>query len=317
MQRFCLLTVCAALLGSPAAVRSELVNALRAVVHDAVITHAEVRVLTEDAARELLRQYRSQPDVFQKKVIEAERDNVEQLMERQLIIHEFSSSGYNLPESVVDDIVEEQIRAQFGDRMTATKTLEARGITFEKFRKQVRERFILRAMRDKNIAQEIIISPHKIEVYYEAHKEEYKIGDELKIQMLQINRAPDTDPAQSRKLAQEILGRLNEGAAFEVMAGMYSQRQSPAPGGEWWERSKLRKELADAVANLKAGERSGVIETPDACYIVKVEETRPARYKPLNEVRDDIEKILLIEERERLTREWVAKLRKKTYTKYY
>jgi len=79
----------------------------------------------------------------------------------------------------------------------------------------------------------------------------------------------------------------------------------------------LRKELAEIAFGLKPGERSGVIETADACYVMLVEDTRSAHYKPLVDVRDQIDQVLTLEERGRLEKQWVNKLRKKTFTKYY
>jgi len=85
------------------------------------------------------------------------------------------------------------------------------------------------------------------------------------------------------------------------------------------ERKVLRKELAEVAFSLKVGEHSGVIEThdPSACYLMYVEDKRPAHYKSLGEVRDEIEQNLKLEEKSRLEKQWIAKLRKKTFVRYY
>jgi parvulin-like peptidyl-prolyl isomerase len=79
----------------------------------------------------------------------------------------------------------------------------------------------------------------------------------------------------------------------------------------------LREELADAAFKLKPGETSSVIETPAAFYILRVEEKQEARVKPLPDVRDQIEKLLLGKERTRLQQAWIDKLRKKTYIRAF
>jgi parvulin-like peptidyl-prolyl isomerase len=68
---------------------------------------------------------------------------------------------------------------------------------------------------------------------------------------------------------------------------------------------------------LKPGEKSGVIETPEACYLMLVEDKRPEHIKPLNEVRDDIEKTLLAQEGNRLQKQWIDRLKKKTFVRYF
>src|SRR5262249_16610344 len=143
-------------------------------------------------------------------------------IERQLILHEFETAGYNLPESIIDQQLDDYIKSKYNDRVTLTKTLQQEGITFEKFRQQYRDRFIVGAMREKNINKEIMISPHKIEAYYLDHKDDFKEEDKVKLRMIVLTNAPDADATQSRKLADEILQKLNDGASFADMT-MYSQ----------------------------------------------------------------------------------------------
>jgi beta-lactamase regulating signal transducer with metallopeptidase domain len=62
--------------------------------------------------------------------------------EENLITAEFETAGYSLPESVLDDLVQETIQKEFGDRATLTRALQDRGMTFKEFRQQIRERFM-------------------------------------------------------------------------------------------------------------------------------------------------------------------------------
>ena len=60
-----------------------------------------------------------------------------------LVEHEFKTAGYSLPENVLDDLVQEKIKNEFGDRATLVRELEDRGITFEKLREEIRDRFLV------------------------------------------------------------------------------------------------------------------------------------------------------------------------------
>jgi hypothetical protein len=62
---------------------------------------------------------------------------------------------------------------------------------------------------------------------------------------------------------------------------------------------------------------SDAIETPDACYLMLVEQTRPSHVKQLNDVRDDIEKNLRAQEQARLEKQWIARLKAKTFILYF
>jgi parvulin-like peptidyl-prolyl isomerase len=96
-----------------------------------------------------------------------------------------------------------------------------------------------------------------------------------------------------------------------------SQRPQRKAGGEWFERSGLRKELADAVAGLKPGQHSGVVETPESYYLLQVDEAEPAHLRPIGEVREQIERSLVLEERSRLEKQWIDRLKKKTFVRYF
>ncbi|HEU5126250.1 MAG TPA: peptidylprolyl isomerase [Verrucomicrobiae bacterium] len=306
------------LAGFHSSAEPEIADRIAVVVHDSLVTSQQVEDYTAPLIDDLRRQFRGDPQGYQKKLYELLNENTEILVQRELILHEFETAGYSLPESVIDNYVQQRIRSRYGDRATLTKSLQKEGITFEKFRQQIRDQFIVEQMRLKNVADAVLISPHKIEVYYVTHTNDFKVEEQVKLRMIILNKTA-TEPDQARKIADEILEKLNEGASFAEMASVYSQDSKRAQGGAWdWvEKSVLRKDLADVAFNLKPGEKSGVIETPEACYLMLVEDRRPAHIKPLNDVRAEIEKTLLGEEQDRLQQQWNERLKKKTFIRYF
>ena len=198
---------------------NDIVNGIEAVVHDSVVTTQDVLEYSEKAEFELRRDYRSQPSVLQQKMFEARRDSEEQLLERQLILHEFKVASLSIPEKYIQDEVNSQVRSH-GDRMVFIKTLEQQGMTFDKYRLLTRERLIERLMRQQHASPEkIIISPHKIETYYQDHREAFKLEDRVKLRMIVLNKANSGgDAAQARKTAEEVLAKVNAGGNFSELA---------------------------------------------------------------------------------------------------
>jgi len=301
-------------------VNAQLVDGIKAVVAESPVTYVEVANISAPAVETLSHQYDGEG--LQQRVFEVETNNLEHLVARQLILQEFKT--YNVPETILDKDVDKRIQEIvhdrfYGDRMRMIKTLQAEGTTLERFRKNIRDQFIEVALRNKNVSSEIIISPHKVESYYQDHRDEFKMEDEVKLRMIVLNRATDGNAPDPKKLGEEILSKLQEGASFEEMARIYSQGSQASRGGDWgwYATSKLRKEFADAASPLKAGERSGLIEASDAFYIMLVEDKKPVRYKTLAEVRDEIEKNLKLEETSRLEKQWIARLKKKTFVKFF
>jgi len=314
MKTFRSLLVVAALLALSRPLHADppkIASGIQAIVHDSVITYQEVDLFAAQAVDVASRQFRNDREGFKKKLDDLREESLKQLVERQLILHDFAAAGYNLPESIIDEAVKDRIRDRYGDRKTLTKTLQAQGMTYERFRQQMREQIIVEALRSKNISSEIIISPKKIERYYNEHATNYQVEDQVNLRMIVLNKPIEADTEQ-KKLADDIIVKLKEGANFTEMAKVYSQG-SQRDKSAYWTRSSLKKELADVAFTLKAGEFSPVIETPKTVCILLVEENKPAHISPLAEVRDEIEKNLLVEERARLDKQYTDKLKKKTF----
>lgn len=319
MKIFRFIPILALLLCAGPRLHAEMVDGIMAVINDTVITRQQVEDYVGPAIDTLRREYAGGSEAaFQQKVTATMSDGLEQLVERQLILHDFDAQGYRMPDSYLDQLVQEQIRDRYTDRVTLMKTLQAQGETFEQFRRKVRDQTIETFMRSKKIGQEIVISPYRIETYYNAHQNDFKVEDEINLRMITLNRTGGDD-TNTVNLAREIRSQIKNGASFTDMAKIYSQDTLRNQGGDrgWIERSVLRKELADAAATLPVGQVSDVIETPDACYLMLIEQKRPAHVKPLNDVRDEIEKNLRAQEQARLLKQWIERLKAKSFILYF
>lgn len=312
-------TICLATGPSPAIGEPALMDGVAVIVNDKVITHSAVEAATAQVFDLLRRQYGRQPQVFEQKLNEARRERLEALVERELILHEFATAGYNLPESLIDDEISRRIRKDFGNRLNLTRTLQDRGMTYEGFRQDVREKFIVDAMRAQNVGAAFIISPAKIDTFYKQNQDSYKVGDQVKLRMVSLNKTSEPLPGAHKKLAEEIRVKIKEGASFAEMASIYSTGSQRGQGGDWgWiEKSVLGADLADVAFALKPGEVSAVTEREDGYYLMLVEETKAAHIRPLAEVRDQIEGNLRTQELDRLRKKWMDKLKAKSFVQYY
>ncbi|MGV3771567.1 MAG: peptidylprolyl isomerase, partial [Verrucomicrobiales bacterium] len=225
--------------------------------------------------------------------------------------------GYVVPESYIQNRINEDIK-KFGDRLNLTKTLQAQGITFETYRTRIRERVILDLMWRQKVPNDPLISPAKIENYYVQNRDKFNVEDQVKLRMIVLNNTAQS-PVDAKKLADEIHLKLNEGVPFEELASLYSQGSQAAQGGDWgWvEKKVLREDLAEVAFKLKPGQRSGVIETEQGVFIMKVEEAKVSYTKSLSEVRDEIEATLKAEENKRLRKQWIAQLKQKSFVRYF
>ena len=315
-----LLLLALALLQSAALLRAaapDLVNGIAVIVADAVITYKDVQFAMEEDLDLLERRYGGQPQVFQQKAAELEKAKLEDMVENQLVLQEYKKAGYSVPESYFQGRVEEEIR-KFGDRLTLTKTLQAQGITFETWRTRIREREILRLMWQQKVPHEPLISPAKIENYYVKHRDDFKMEDQAKLRLIVLTNSP-TGFYSSKKVAEEIIAKLDQKVPFEELARVYSSGSQAQEGGDWgWvQKNALREELRNVAFSLEPGQHSGAIETPTAVYVMLVEDKKVAYTKTLSETRDEVESILKADETKRVRKQWIDQLKSKAFVRYF
>ena len=297
-----------------------MVNGIAARVNDAIITFQQIEGEMDEPERLLRSQLRTQPEALNQRITQLRNDTVELLIERLLILDDFNTNpNYKLPESVIEEVIRRRIRDKFGDRARMIKTLEQQGIKLETFRQRIKEEIIVNAMEFKNVSSAIVISPYKIETYYELHLDDLKVEDEVKLRMIFLKNKTDRDAQATKKLAEEILSEIKAGASFAEKASAKSDDAYAAEGGlrPAEDRKTLREDLAKVAFSLKPGELSDVLELPEGCYLMKVEEFHPAHTKALNEVRAEIEKTLEAAQRQRLRKQWIERLKAKAFIRLF
>jgi peptidyl-prolyl cis-trans isomerase SurA len=296
----------------------DLLNGVAVLVNDAVITIKDIQLALRDDIELLERQFAGRPQQFMQKAAELERAKIEELIENQLVLQEFKRAGYVIPESYFQSRLDEEIRKSYGDRLTLTKTLQAQGLTFEAYRTRLREREILRLMWQQRVPREPLISPTKIENYYVQNRDKFKQEDQVKLRMIVLTNSPNNRFFSPRKVADEIVAKLDQKVPFEELARIYSQELQADRGGERpYAKTALREDIARVAFQLNPGEHSRPIETPEGIFIIKLEDKKVAYIQSLAEVRDEIENTLRAEEVNRLRRQWIDQLRSKALIRYF
>ncbi|HEY6228747.1 MAG TPA: peptidylprolyl isomerase [Verrucomicrobiae bacterium] len=298
--------------------QSQVVNAIAVIVNDQVITMKDLFMAMRDDIDFLQQRYASQPKVLDEKLKQLKAETLETMVDNRLVLNEFKTIGKPLPESLIDQRVNEDVKKKFGDRLTAIKTLQQGGVTWESYREKVRDNFILQLMWNAKVPHDPVISPTRIENYYVKHQDEYKLEDRVKLRMIVVTNRP-SGGVSAMELAREIAKKVDEGASFSEMARVYSQGSQAADGGDWgWvERKVLRQDLAKVAFSLKAGQRSEPIETPSGVYLMYAEQAELSHVRSLTEVREEIENTLKADEVRRLRQQFVERLKKKNLVVYF
>ena len=315
----CLLSLASLCPASLAAEQNQqVINGIAAVVNGDVITYSQVRDLSEPREKLLRSQFTGEE--LANKIKEARKAVLQDLIDRQLIVQAFNKESFQIPDHYIDQRTDEIIKESFGgDRNTFIKTLQAQNYTMSEFKKLEREKMIVQAMRGKNVKRITVISPVKVNEYYAQHRSEFSSKAEIKLRMIMIPGKSGDGAGAQKAMAQEILGKLVGGAAFDRMAQMYSEDSTRDVGGDWgWVAPKtLAAPLEKVAFSLPKGKVSSLVELGGNYYILKVEDKRGGETRPLAQVREDIEKKLMQEEAQHQQDLWLAGLRQKAYIRTF
>ena len=179
--------------------------------------------------------------------------------------------------------------------------LEQRGISLEEFKDRLR----LDAMLDQIALQEIPVSQTDIEQYRKQHQEEFSHGEQVRAWMIML---------ETRENAETVAAALAAGGDFAGLAEAFSTDPGTAPqSGDmgYFEREDYAPEIAQVAFELEPGQISDIIQAPDGYCILRVEDRRPARVRPLAQVQDEISARLKQERQAHMRQEWLVEQRKR------
>lgn len=332
LRRLCFLGSFAALLpvavvaqtpapSSPAdALTLRFANGVVAVAEDKVITVDDLRREIAPRIPALQRSARNEKE-FNEKLEALQDDIVQEMIDRILIVKEFKKDDKRkVPDSYINNaIAEEQIRRFDGDRSKFLAYLRNSGLTYRDYRKKVEDDMIYDYMRGQQRKNQNIVSPARVESFYNENKDRFLQDDQVHMRLLSLTRQDGESDADLLARAGKVVDRFKAGAKFEDLARELSQDSKRAKGGDWgWQpRADLKPEFSAPLFKLEKGQATGPILAPEAVYILYVEDRKFAGTQSLADVREQIEKILVNQMARESEERWIERLRRNAYVKIY
>src|SRR5580692_8293034 len=295
-------------------------NGIVAIAEDKIITVDDVRREVTPLIPQVRREARNEQEFNQK--LEALQDEaIQNLIDRVLIIKDFQKDDKkHVPQSFVDNQIAEELTVQFdNDRSKFLAYLRARGTTMRDYRKETEEDIIYNYMMHQQHKSQSIVSPVRIEQYYKENKDRFYQDDSVHLRLIQLSRGAATTDGDLRGQADSILLRLRSGEKFEDLAKEYSSDSRRAKGGDWgWmKRSDLKPEFSEPLFAVKKGDCSEPVILPEGGFLLFAEDRKYAGIQPLDEVRDQIERILVQQMGREYEDRWLERLRRNGYVKHF
>ena len=296
-------------------------NGIVAVAEEKIITVADVMQYIGPLLPQLRNEAKNEKE-FQERLEQLQDSAIQDLIDRVLIVKEFrKDEKRQIPQSYVDNAIADEIAERFeGDRSKYLAYLKSKGQTQRDYRRETEENIIFQYMQGQQRKSQSVISPVRIETFYNENKDRFYEEDKVYLRLIHLTRTNNETDEQLKALANQVSARVKAGEKFEDIAKSEINRDMRrTKGGDWgWQkRSDFRKEFSDVAFALKKGDVSDPILLPEGCFILFAEDRKFAGIQGIDEVRDQIERILVQQMGRASQERWLERLRRNGYIKHY
>jgi peptidyl-prolyl cis-trans isomerase SurA len=265
-----LLVLCFAFPLGALAQRPELVDRIVAVVNKEAITLSELNDQVAAAERQLRRQGTPLPEHSA-----LERQVLDRLILLKAQLQLARGTGVRVDEVQLDRAVE-RIAENNNMTLSAFRTaLERDGVSFDKFREEVRDQIILTRLREREVDNKIQVSDGEIDQYLERNKDASKPRFEFNIAHILVRLPDQASPERieaARAKAEKARAEALAGADFAKLAASYSDGPDALKGGElgWRSEDRLPELFTAALSAMQPNGISEVLRSPAGFHVLKL-----------------------------------------------
>lgn len=279
-----------------------------AVVDNDVIMLSQLRQRVTEVQRNLSRRGIEQPSSD-----ELTRQVLERLVLENLQLQIAERSGIRIVDEELNAAMANIAQRNGMSLEQFRNALAKDGLSYDEAREQVRREMIISRVRQRRVGERIQVSEQEVQNFLASDLGRMELGAEYRLSNI---RVPLREGASSEEIqaaaakAQRLYDELKSGADFARTAMTHSADENALDGGEvgWRKAAQLPPPFDSLVRELRAGEVSQPIRTPNGFVLIKLEESRGGSKDALreevhvrhilikpSEIRSDAEARILIE----------------------
>ncbi|MBZ5646453.1 MAG: peptidyl-prolyl cis-trans isomerase [Acidobacteriia bacterium] len=148
------------------------------------------------------------------------------------------------------------------------------------------------------VAERMPVTREDLQRYYNEHKEEFRVQDEVNVRHILIATPDAKDEkavAAARKKAEDVLKQVKAGGDFAALAKKNSEDPGSKDNGGslgWVGRGRTVKEFEQAAFALDKGATSGIVQSSFGFHIIRADDKRSAHLQSFDEVKSQIEPLV-------------------------
>ena len=296
--------------------RTEVVDRIAAIVNNDIITTVQ---LDQELDNRLQTEGKTEKDLLPGDLSTLRQQALSKLIDETLIRERAATAGITVTDDDIDAAIKDVERQNHMTREQLVAALKAQGMDFDIYRENMRQQILRFKLMGSEVRSKIEVTDKDILTYYREHIDEYRKPATLELANISFPLPSEATPPQIADVkakAEAALAKLRKGEDFYQVLLTVSADKS-ATGGDLgsFAECDLTPVFAKAVAPLKAGEASSVIETPQGFTILKVVARHPGNSRQLDAVRDEIRNTLHQQKMEEGIKTWAQGLRKGAHIK--
>ncbi len=237
------------------------------------------------------------------------------MIEQELVRQAAERRGIAVSAEEIDAGVA-QLRSAFDSHEAFARRLEGEGFTEEIYRKHVAGMLAAGKYMDGIRAAVPAVSDAELATYYRDNEYRLTLPEQVRVRHILLSWKPlgtPDDRAAIRDQMVPILEQARSGENFADLVQEYSDDyDTKSKGGDtgFFHRGQMVPAFEKAAFALAPGEISDMVETPFGMHIIRLEERRPARLLPLDEIREQLRDHVRKERMDAAVKKEIERLRK-------
>jgi len=296
--------------------RGEIIDRITAIVNDDIITLSELERFRKSF-------YPNPPisDDWLNREIglqDVRRRALEALIEEKLIDQEAERQNVNVTEKELEETIESMRREQGLTRGQLEKLLEEQDLTYATYTVEIEKGLKRTKLINRAVKSAIEVREKDVRDYYKTNIHQYRAEQSIRIShvLLPLALNPTIDrEEETLSKAKEILMRVDQGEDFATVAHECAMNTPGAKQGDlgYFKRGDLIPSIEKSAFSLKVGEVGGPIRTPEGIVLIKLTEKKEGNPIPFDKIRKKTEADYYRSEVERQYRQWIDKLKKRSF----
>jgi peptidyl-prolyl cis-trans isomerase SurA len=302
------------------------VNGIAAIANGRVVTINEVAFMLGPIRASLAMKHPRMGETFNAEVAESKRKILDELIDRQLIIHEFNDMGAQIPDHAIKGDIKRQIdRTYDGNETKFREQLKTSNLSYTKYFKLTKDKLIGQAMRAQHFNDPTPATQDELMKEYNKNKSDMRdrSKDKLDFEKIYIPLTNDDDllatPETQKAFAEELIKKIKKGADFAKLAKMHSTDAYADKGGKRTDvkRTDLRPDVSFALFTEPVGTVIGPIQLDAGGYqIIRVTRQIDGPAPGLEKVKPQIEQAVQNRKSSVRFKRYLDRLRNKALIKY-